>query len=293
MRNISLAFMAAGSIVLVGLGATTAVADGETVVRPGDLNTTDTRATGHVDFLDNGLHVWTEGATSTDKAAGYFAMGPEFPTSGGITWFGTSPAPGAQLVFDFDNITGNGNDYNLLVGESVYGDNWWLTNGSSAAAKAADPSAEQNGGNGSEWFGTLAQWKAAMPDATVYAGGFSLGSGIKGDGVVADIHFDDNVFTFTGQAAPMVVDVTGDFVATKDGRKAKVVMTSDAQLENTVLGGKLNWKIRVDGDVVFKTAQGFGDEDTWQRKFPKGTGKHIVQVFKDGELVKQLTVHTN
>ena len=263
------------------------------VLRATDVNLSETRATGHVEFMRDGLHVWTESNTSTDKAAGYFAIDAEFPTSAGLTWIGTTPAPGAQLIFDADNITGNGNDYNLLVGESVYGDVWWLTNSSSDEAKAADPSGDQNSGQGSQWFGTLEQWKTALPDATALAGGFSLGSGIQGDGVVADIHFDDNVFTFTGQAAPTVADVTGDFVATKEGRKAKVVMTSDPQLENTVLGGKLNWKIRVDGDVVFKTAQKFDDKDVWQRKFPKGTGSHLVQVFKDGVLVKQLTVHTN
>ena len=35
-----------------------------------------------------------------------------------------------QIVFDADGISGNGNDWNILVGETVYGGNWWLSNGS-------------------------------------------------------------------------------------------------------------------------------------------------------------------
>ena len=120
----------------------------------------DVRSGGHYEFLSEGVHVWTDSNTSQDKVALYFPVTDAFPTTGNVEWFGTTPAPGAQLVFDVDNITGNGNDYNVLVGESVYGANWWLTNGSSAAAKAADPSGAENGGNGSEWFGTLAQWKS-------------------------------------------------------------------------------------------------------------------------------------
>ena len=71
------------------------------------------------------------------------------PTSASMDYTNNSGiAPGMQIVFDVDSRR-HGND-NILVGESVYGDNWWLTNSSSADAKAADPSGANNGGNGSE-----------------------------------------------------------------------------------------------------------------------------------------------
>ena len=47
--------------------------------------------------------------------------------------------------------------------------------------KALAPS--HTGGSGSANHGTLDQWRDAFPDAQVKAFGFSLGSGVKGDGV--------------------------------------------------------------------------------------------------------------
>ncbi|HEX5086244.1 MAG TPA: hypothetical protein VFV89_00435 [Nocardioides sp.] len=207
-----------GSAVAAGLGlAATALAVSPaqaatvTQVRAADLVTSlnDVRSAGHYDFLAEGVHVKTDNASSQAKVALYFPVTGALPTTGNVEWYGTSPAPGAQLVFDADNITGNGNDYNVLVGESVYGDNWWLTSSSSATAKAADPSGAENGGNGSEWFGTLAQWKAALPAATVKAGGFSLGSGIQGEGVVRAVNLGDTSYVFTS-AAKTKVSVTAN-----------------------------------------------------------------------------------
>src|SRR5690606_4476910 len=107
----------------------------------------ETRATGHNELVADGLRIWTEGATSTDKAAGYYAT--DFPLSGlgdqsiadaldyeasfGIT-------PGLQLVTDFDN---NGIPDGILVGEVVYGNDWWLTN---SAAQFVKDNAPNNGG---------------------------------------------------------------------------------------------------------------------------------------------------
>jgi hypothetical protein len=189
------------ALVALGLVAAAPAAHAVTVkqIRQADLVTAlnDVRSAGHYDFLAEGVHVKTDDTSGQAKVALYFPVTDAFPTSGGVEWYGTTPAPGAQLVFDADNITGNGNDYNVLVGESVYGDNWWLTNASSADAKAADPSGANNGGNGSEWFGTLAEWEAAFASERVYAYGFSLGSGVLGDGVINSMTFGDTTYTFT------------------------------------------------------------------------------------------------
>jgi hypothetical protein len=46
-------------------------------------------------------------------------------------------------------------------------------------------------GSGSDRHGTLTQWQAAFPNALLSAAGFSLGSGIKADGVIHDIQVGD------------------------------------------------------------------------------------------------------
>lgn len=292
---IALAVAASGAVTAYAAAAGTTVQ-----VREGDFveALSDTRATGHYEFLREGIHISTEGNTGTDKVAEYFATASAtFPTSGSLEWYGTSPQPGAQLVFDVDAITGNGNDYNILVGEPVYGDNWWLTNGSSAAAKAADPSGAENGGNGSEWFGTLAEWKTALPDARVYAGGFSLGSGVKGDGVVRAVTLGDTTYEYTDEAVaptPDVVDVTGDVKAKPIGKKkVKVVLRSDATPAGDTEGAPLEWTIEVDGTEVAALQQGAGEKDVLFYTFGKSTGKHKVVVRKDGVKVSVTKVDTN
>lgn len=160
-------------------------------------NYADTRATGHYAAGADGLHIWTEGATSTDKVAGYLDIA-DVPLAadttaslGYVANFGITP--GAQLVVD---INGDGVGDGILVGEAVYGDNWWLTNGSSAEFKALDPSGAENGGNGSEWFGTLAEWAAASESLTITHVGFSLGSGVHGDGTVTGFTVNGTTHSF-------------------------------------------------------------------------------------------------
>lgn len=299
------ALLAGAAVAATGLVGTAQAAGPTTIVtvRQGDLipALADTRSAGHVGFLGDGVAVWTDDATSQAKAAEYFPVTGALPDAASLEWYGTQPQPGQQIVFDADGVTGNGNDFNILVGEPVYGANWWLTNGSSADAKAADPSGAENGGNGSEWFGTLAQWKAALPDARVYAGGFSLGSGVKGSGVIASITYDGTEYRFTNVAEPAPVittprDVTGSFaVAQKAGRRAVKVtvdLTSVKQPADTTLRSRLAWKITVDGATAFTTSQQFDDHDTWSVRFRKHTGKHKVRVYKAGALVQKVVVRT-
>ena len=143
----------------------------------------DTRATGHYEVVGTGLRVWTEGSTSTDKVAEYVAAPAPLavvgepnleytPTSGSIP-------PGFQLVVDFDD---DGGVDGILVGESVYAGDWWLSNSSAQFVKDGAPS--HTGGSGSANHGTLDAWRAAFPQAQVEFIGFSLGSGVLGDGVI-------------------------------------------------------------------------------------------------------------
>ncbi|WP_160880047.1 hypothetical protein [Nocardioides flavescens] len=304
----------------------------------------DTRATGHLEFLRQGLHMWTDGSTNTgpngnggtwntDKVAEYFPVTGPLPAKSRLTWNGTSPQPGVQLVFDADGITGNGNDYNVLVGEPAYtldADgyyvDWWLSNASSATARQAAPSCDGSqavadadtpaerdallndkkctGGSGSPFHGGLAQWAAKLPAARMLAGGFSLGSGVKGDGILTSIEFGSSVYGFTNippatapaqgtgttpttsTAAPVVKDVTGTFSSRKSKVRVKVKFSADALAAGTTQGKKIQWKVRIDRTTALKLTQGAGDTDVF--KTPRLKGKHVVQIFKDGVLVKTI-----
>ncbi len=172
-------------------------------------NTSETRANGHNNIESTGLHVWTDtdatGSPDPRKAAGYYAtdfalsalsdktiaQSIDYQATTGIT-------PGLQLVVDLDN---NGTNDGILVGESVYGNNWWLTSGSAQFAKDAAP--HNGGGNGSLWYGTPNEWLASFPDANVKAIGYSLGSGVNADGVIKKISLGCTDYTF-GLAPPVV-----------------------------------------------------------------------------------------
>lgn len=169
----------------------------------------ETRTEGHNVFTEDGLHVYTDAATTQSKAAGYvptnFALSevgvPVLnlgATSGGV--------PSIQLVTDFDN---NGVTDGILVGETIYGDDYWLSNGAAQFVKDAAPS--HTGGYGSSNHGTLAQWLLAFPEARVLKVGYSLGSGVLGSALIESIVAGCQTFGFTTATPPAAgteVDVT-------------------------------------------------------------------------------------
>jgi hypothetical protein len=233
-----------GALVATGLGLTAtalavspAHATTVTQVRSADLVTSlnDVRSAGHYDFLAEGVHVRTDDASSQAKVALYFPMTGELPTSGSIEWYGTDIQPGSQIVFDKDQTTGNNNDYNVLVGEQVYSTNaagkpltdWWYTGGTAKAATNGITCPSTTGGSGSDCHGTLAQWAAALTAERVYAGGFSLGSGAKGDGVVRAVNFGETSYTFTSTAKTRV-DVTATAKRTSVKKGKSVVINGTA-----------------------------------------------------------------
>ena len=191
-----LAALVAGLSVAIGAAAPASAATA-TIDVPTDFVAalSDTRATGHYEVVATGLRVWTEGATSTDKVAEYVAAPAPLavvgepnleytPTSGSIP-------PGFQLVVDFDD---DGAADGILVGESVYNGDWWLSNSSAQFVKDGAPS--HTGGSGSANHGTLDAWRAAFPQAQVQFIGFSLGSGVLGDGVISALNYNGTRYTF-------------------------------------------------------------------------------------------------
>lgn len=192
-----------GLAAVLGVGLTVALATPAaaattgTIYVPDDFAVSETRATGHFEVTeDGGLHIWTEGSTSTDKVAEYVATdaplaGIDEPslqyqnTAGGI--------PGLQLVVDLNN---DGTPDGILVGEpSFYGDDWWA-NSQLDNFIAANPGTAPGARHGYAHAGSLSEWSTAYADARILAFGFSLGSGVKGDGVIDALNFNGTRYTF-------------------------------------------------------------------------------------------------
>ncbi|MBB5632868.1 putative cell wall-binding protein [Cryobacterium mesophilum] len=158
----------------------------------------ETRATGHNEFVDGGLHVWTEGSTSTDKAAGYKAASFNLADLGqgfGITQTGGPGfGPSLQLMVDLNN-DGNPEGY-LVYEEAAYGvNNVWLSSNWSHLDISAAPTTINGGGTGKG--GSVDAWLEAWPDAKIMAVGYSLGSGVLGDWTITGITAGCTTYGFT------------------------------------------------------------------------------------------------
>jgi len=96
--------------------------------------------------------------------------------------------PGYQMAFDKD---GDGGFDGFLVGEpDAYGMKWW------DSYSFLTPKDASLAGCGYKICATLDDISAAYPQAKISAIGFSLGSGVKGDGVLSSLTFLDTTYTF-------------------------------------------------------------------------------------------------
>jgi len=57
-----------------------------------------------------------------------------------------------------------------------------------------------------------------------------------------------------------------------------------------VASAKLDWKIKVDGSVKLHIKQGFGEHASYDKSFKTGSGRHVVQVYRNDHLVRQVVV---
>lgn len=214
---------------------------GSTTLRRGDVAPRDTRTQGRNTFRPTGgVRIFTLDNSSQAKATGYFAVGQALGDVGEPTWDYRSDEgiePGKQLIVDLDGSLETTGDRGTLVGEPVYGKNWWLTNGSSASWKAVDPSGAQDGGNGSIWFGTLNEWRLAAPDALVIEAGWSLGSGVKADGVLTTFRVGQTDFGFAGNRAPVAQNGTASTPKGKAVDVTPVFADPDTAVYTSPLGG--------------------------------------------------------
>lgn len=171
----------------------------------------DTRSAGHAEFVPGGLHVYTDDATSNAKVSWGHALTGSLADLGDVALDYTAAngvAPGLNVYVTFESgKTGT------LVWESVYGgSDWWLTGGSSASIIAP----ETGGGFGSNRHGTLNEWLAAYPGATVTGFAFSLGSGVFADGVIHSITVDCQTYHFDRSPEPVAVVTVVDDHDSKD-----------------------------------------------------------------------------
>lgn len=286
---------AAVSALAIGTLAVAGTASAATqTLRPDDVDTSETRSAGHVEFTADGLDVYTDDASSEAKAAALWSHAGSIPDVVELSWRGTQPQPGTNIVFDTDSVRSNAGSFNTLVGEPVYGDRYWMTGGAARAAERGIVCPSTEGGNGSDCHGTLAEWQTALPAAEVYAVGFSLGSGVQGSGTIRSLSVDDTVYRFTGVpvSTPVVPRVHSS--KWKDERRNVAVIRfgTDPVGANQTLERKVAFKVMVDGRTVARSRVGFDAEQTFRRKFAKHTGAHVVWLSADNQLEKVLIVHT-
>lgn len=165
----------------------------------------DTRSKGHVEYVENGLHVWTEDSSSQSKVSEGIAVNFPLHDTGVLSIDVTAQAgnvypygPGLNLFVD---ITGDLVADGTLVYETVYGQDLWVTNGSAQALKDASV---HTGGNGSENHGTIDHYLLTFPEATVVGLAYSLGSGVQGDWVINSITAGCATHTFDYAEVPPV-----------------------------------------------------------------------------------------
>lgn len=185
----------------------------------------DTRSAGHYEYVEDGLHIWTDDASSNAKVSLGYAANFDLKNTGvlDLDWTGSTPPPGINLFIQTPN--GNG----TLVYESVYGQDLWLTNGSAQWLK--DNAPVNGGGNGSQWHGTIDQWLTVIPDAKVVGIAFSLGSGVKGDGVINSITAGCTTYHFDYVApAPKPEPQTDTDVTVVNGEWSQPVIDCDSEV---------------------------------------------------------------
>lgn len=242
----------AATAVAVAFGSALVVmpsahADTVTTIRSGDFLPTlsDTRDNGLVTVGDHGIGVYTAivgGDSYNAKAAEYWAADVALKDAGepALNWKGTTTAPGKQLYVDLDGDPSTGMYNNtaykgadgILVGEMYTGTDgkpsWWLNNSATAAVKALAPQ-QPNGGN-TQWQGTLDEWRAAFPKATVVATGFSMGSGATGSGIITSTTLGDTTYDFAGKDAVVtptpVTTAPGDVTGTASGTTVSLSWSS-------------------------------------------------------------------
>src|SRR3954471_2447488 len=89
-----------------------------------------------------------------------------------------------------------------------------------------------------------------------------------------------------------ITNVRGSSAILVGAHSVRVDLRSVVQPANTVIGNKLDWKIKVDGRTVMHVKEGFAAHDVYRQQFAAHSGRHIIKVFKNDVLVRTATVRS-
>jgi hypothetical protein len=285
---------------------------------------TNTRANGHNEIIERGnaqfMHVFTTDNSSLAKAACDITIPDDTIAGVGLPdmdwsfkqW--TAPyqliAPGVQIV--------GGSDQGAfrLVYETIYGNDLWAANESAPDVKIAAPSCDGDpdaltnpaahciGGSGSYYHGTPAEWDAALTNNVVNKIGWSLGSGVHGDGYIHDIAYGDGNdidFAVGSEPPPADTPVAPHVVdnSTTACRQVNIDVTLPEPASGTFYDpATINYRVMVGGKLQDKGTFSAGDEYTAVRTFSKTRGSVKYKVFESETgyaniLVSQGTIDRN
>jgi hypothetical protein len=175
-----------------------------------------------------------------------------------------SSGPGLNVFVTFESgLTGT------LVGEpNVYGQDWWLTNGSNAAIVGP----QTGGGFGSNRHGTIDEWLALYPDATYEPGfAFAYGTGGPASGVLHSVTIECVTYSFDHETVP---PAEGDYPT----------VTVIPEYCDHETGGVTGGSITVEGGTNIKSVTVYDEnmvEVTDTSDLPDGDYT-VVVVFNDG-----------
>lgn len=87
----------------------------------------------------------------------------------------------------------------------------------------------------------------------------------------------------TSPEPPVVTDVDGTYQASRPHpRRLRINLQAFELGANQVEGNQLKWRFRVDGHGAGAIREHAGETDVWSQRFEKGTGRHTVEVLKNG-----------
>lgn len=236
----------------------------------------ESRSKGHNEFVDGGLHVWTEDSTSLSKAAGYVALAAPLPLdevgSPELVLEDVSGvAPSLQLGVDRD---GNGTWDGYLVYEprSYEAGHWWINKtGWGVPAGMGYPS-----------YGTLGEFASHNPDAAVIAVGYSLGSGVQGSAVITSLTVGCSAVAFSAATQPDTYPTTSTELSTNSAPNG---WTAGATADSS---GSGRW---VDGGYTFSAP---GDwAETWIEHDYSGDLASLGTVDFEASRVQYVGVHVH
>ena len=134
------------------------------------------------------------------------------------------------------------------------------------------------GGSGSDCHGTLAQWAAALTTAKLTAGGFSIGSGVQGDGVVRAVNLGATSYVFTdAPKAAVTVKANAAKSTVKTGGKIKVTGTAKPVGPNA----KVQLQVKKNGKWKTKAEKALAADGSYKLKTnaPGKPGKVKLRVL--------------